>query len=106
MVTFLKQHLVSVNVAAEEPQNWELWNSTVLEWEAWLTQDTRISPTCYNVKFGSSETKGKQSPKVRSAGTPPPWGGSVADHLKTIKPFVHIRYYIQHIWLVSVSNSV
>ena len=90
MVTFLKQHLASVNVAAEEPQNWEPWNSTVLEWEAWLTQIHASPPHVTTSNFGSSATKGAQSPKVRSAGTPPPFGGSVADHLKIIKPSVHI----------------
>jgi len=43
---------------------------------------------CYHVKFGSSATKGvcinnKERQKLGSAGTPPLWGGGVADHPNT-----------------------
>jgi len=70
---------------------WERWNSALLGWEA-----QRPSPgdMCYHVKFGSSATKvvcidRKEPLKLGSAGTPLPWGGGLADHIKVPPRMCH-----------------
>jgi len=55
---------------------------------AWLAPRNKPPPhMCYHVKFGSSAIKGvrinrKRIPKLGSAWAPPPWGGSLTDHLE------------------------
>ena len=66
------------------------WNSTLLEWEAWLTQDTRP----YHVKFGSSATTGvrlnrKEPLKLGSAGTNHALGWRIGWTSKN-KPLFHM----------------
>ena len=78
-----------------EPQNGELWNSTLLGWEAWLTPRYTRLPTSYHVKLGSSATRGVQINRTE----PRNWGA-----LKTLgagawltlknKPPSHVCFYV------------
>jgi len=64
----------------ENPQNGELSNSALLEWEACLTPRYMPLPVmCYHVKFGSSVVKGvrinrNEPPKIGGALGPAPLG--------------------------------
>ena len=58
---FGRSAVKSVVINIGELQNLEeRWNSTLLGWEAWLTDPTLHAPpdVCYHVNIGTSATKG------------------------------------------------
>jgi len=73
------------------PKVGESWNSAVLGWEPWLTQDIRLSPTgvtTSNLLFWDNGCthKYKGAPKFRSAWAQPPCGWGVGDPIHVILP--------------------
>ena len=80
---FGRSAVKSVVINIGELQNLEeRWNSTLLGWEAWLTDPTLHAPpdVCYHVNIGTSATKGVRIniriPKIGQRWDPAPlrWG--------------------------------
>jgi len=81
------------------PEIGECWNSTLLGWEVWLTQDTRpYTRYVYHVEFGSPATKGvrknRKEPQNWRVLGPRPSGRECGLPFKN-KPPPHVCYDVK-----------